>query len=334
MIEIIAEAAQGFEGRFRQAELLALGAVKAGADAVKFQLVIADELATPDYVYYDLFRSLELKTEEWHAIADIAHKAGKKIYFDVFGSESLGVAMKVGADGIKLSTTEFYNEGLMKETLKSAAKIFISIGGIPIEDVKALIAREHLASLKSKICFMYGFQAEPTPLNSNNLLRFHSLKNELAGFALGFMDHSLGGDSDDATILPLMALPFGISALEKHITLDYALQLEDYISAISPEQFKKLVDLVRKFEPALGTADLTLTELENQYRKKATKVVVAKKDLVLGTVLTENDVTLKRVGDQYKEKKTFRSLSEIVGRRLESSIRFNEPVSAELLDLN
>ena len=42
MVEIIAEAAQGFEGNPTLAKLLARGAVRAGADAVKFQLIYAD----------------------------------------------------------------------------------------------------------------------------------------------------------------------------------------------------------------------------------------------------------------------------------------------------
>ena len=47
-IEIIAEIAQGFEGKPEQSRLLIKAASAAGANAVKFQLVYADELATPD----------------------------------------------------------------------------------------------------------------------------------------------------------------------------------------------------------------------------------------------------------------------------------------------
>jgi N,N'-diacetyllegionaminate synthase len=64
-IEIIAELAQGFEGRPEQARLLMKAAASAGADAAKYQLVYADELATPDYKYYDLFRSLEMPDDVW-----------------------------------------------------------------------------------------------------------------------------------------------------------------------------------------------------------------------------------------------------------------------------
>jgi sialic acid synthase SpsE len=48
-IEIIAEIAQGFEGVAEQARLLMKAASSAGADAAKYQLVYADELATTEY---------------------------------------------------------------------------------------------------------------------------------------------------------------------------------------------------------------------------------------------------------------------------------------------
>ena len=70
-VEIIAEIAQGYEGDASQARLLARGAVRAGADAVKFQLVYADEIAVPDYQYYDLFRTLEMPQSDWRDVADV-----------------------------------------------------------------------------------------------------------------------------------------------------------------------------------------------------------------------------------------------------------------------
>jgi N,N'-diacetyllegionaminate synthase len=69
-VEIIAELAQGFEGKPEQARLLLKAAAAAGADAAKFQLVYADELATPDYKYYELFRSLEMDDAIWAGLSD------------------------------------------------------------------------------------------------------------------------------------------------------------------------------------------------------------------------------------------------------------------------
>ena len=108
-VEIIAEMAQGYEGNEIKALLLARGAIRSGADTIKYQLVHADELATPDYQYYDLFQSLEMSSTAWKDVAEEIKTNGKKLYFDVFGMQGLSEALELGADGVKIHTTDFYN---------------------------------------------------------------------------------------------------------------------------------------------------------------------------------------------------------------------------------
>ena len=100
---IIAECAQGYSASsITDSVNLAIWLVKsakaAGADAVKFQLVIADELATPDYKHYELFKSLELEINHWLPIASCANELSIDLVFDVFGRESLSLASILGAN--------------------------------------------------------------------------------------------------------------------------------------------------------------------------------------------------------------------------------------------
>ena len=327
-IEIIAEVAQGFEGNPKLSELLTTGALKTGSDSIKFQLVYADELATPDYQYYDLFKSLEMDTEVWERISERIHKQGKNLYFDIFGFKSLDIALDVSADGVKLSTTEFYNRALIEKALNDFSKVFISIGGIPIEHIDSLMD-ELLKNYSEKICLMYGFQAEPTPLEQNNLLKIRSFKHRYPGFKIGFMDHS-DGSTEDAYNLSLLAMGIDISVIEKHITLDHSLKIEDYISGLAPNQFKKFVKLIRKYIPALGTDSLELSDLENEYRNKAAKLVVALRDLKKGDLLASNDIALKRTGST-KVDRPLRLLSSALNKTLKVSVKKDQPISESQL---
>ena len=111
-------------------------------------------------------------------------------------------------------------------------------------------------------------------MEQNNLLKLGLFKDRYPDFEIGFMDHS-DGSSKDAYHLSLLAMGMGISVIEKHMTLDHSLKIEDYVSGLAPDQFKKFVELIRKYEPALGLESLELSELENEYRNKAAKSVVA-----------------------------------------------------------
>lgn len=332
MIELIAEIAQGYEGDKKQAMLLARGAVAAGADAVKFQLVYADELATPDYVYYSLFKSLEMPVEDWESVASIVHKSGKRLLFDIFGHDSLDVALALGASGLKLSTTEFYNDALLSKLLETGKHIYLSIGGIPIPDLELKI-KEHDLGGKHPICFMYGFQAEPTPLDSNHFARLIELQRRFPEFSFGFMDHSAGGEAEDATVLPLMAISTGINVIEKHLSLDHLLQLEDYVSAITPSRFAELVRLTRKFESVYGSNSLELTSDELKYRLKAGKVAVAASNLSAGQTLKSEHLNLKRIAAPELKTGLVKDLRTLIGKSLNRELMENEPILDSYLNL-
>jgi len=325
MIEIIAEIAQGFEGSPKLADLLVKGAIAADADSIKFQLIYADELATPDYTHYTLFKSLEMDEEIWRKIADEIQSHQKRLYFDIYGDRSWAAAKRLRADGVKISSTEFYNEPLLAKALETFERIYISIGGIPVEDIDSLAAK--IASSAEKICLMYGFQSEPTPLSQSHLGKIAALQKRYPQFKIGFMDHS-AGDEEDALFLPILALGFDISCLEKHITLDRLLKIEDYVSGIEPEKFKEFVRLMRKFEQALGRSTLELTEAEIAYRQKAGKVVVASRHLRSGEILRREDLALKRVGSKSSGTEIKR-IQQALGKKTRKDVPANAAIREE-----
>ena len=322
-IEIIAEIAQGYEGNEKLANLLTKGAIASNADAVKFQLVYADELATPDYEHYQLFKELEMAQSIWTDICKQIHDADRKVYFDVFGLLSLDVAKRIGADGVKLSTTEFYNNALFDRAIVQFDILYLSVGGIPIEDIDkklSALSKEQV----DKICLMYGFQSEPTPLDQNNLNKLSIFKNRYPNFRVGFMDHS-DGALDDAYHLPLVAMGTGIHVIEKHITFDRELEIEDYISGVTPSEFIRFVSLVRRFESVLGVNSLVLTKQEQTYRNKATKSVVAICDLKAGDTLTLDSVALKRCSKPIT-KDSILEIEQALGKALNTDINIDSPI--------
>jgi sialic acid synthase SpsE len=319
-IEIIAEIAQGYEGNPKLAELLVKGAINANADSVKLQLVYGDELCVPAYPYYDLFKSLEMNENIWVSLVKLAHESGKRIYFDVYGEKSLTLAHSLGANGVKISTTDFYNFTLIKKAFAKFSNVFISTGGVPIEDLDEMM---NTFELPNNLTLMHGFQAEPTETVDNNLARITTLRARYPDAGIGFMDHSLGSE-EEAFNLPLVALGMGVSCIEKHITLDYSLQIEDYISALSVDRFGNFVKKIRTIEPALGSAELTLTSKEIEYKNRAGKVAVASRDIQKGEYVSENDIEMKRVSTSPSDK-YYQQILPIIGKSLLKPLRKDAP---------
>jgi len=313
---LIAEIAQGYEGNEKLVELYVRAASAAGADAIKFQVFYADELALPDYKYYQLFKSLELPFEIWGKAVNESHQRGMEFYSDIFGTDSLTKLEDIGVDGYKVHTTDINNIRLLKLISGTRKKVFLSTGGCQLEEIKrALDILE-----RCNVTLMYGFQAEPTELEDNNLKRIGSLK-ALYNKPIGFQDHS-AGDSELAFYIPFVALGAGVDVVEKHLTLSRSAQIEDYISALTPEEFGKWVLLIRKAYGSLGKEEWELTDKEFQYRGKVRRAVCAVRDIVKGELLSDDNLTLKRTDS----KNVIYELSEVAGRKASNNIKENSVI--------
>lgn len=301
-IKIVAELAQGFEGKPEQARLLMLAAAKAGADAAKYQLVYADELATPDYKYYDLFKSLEMTDAVWDGLANYAVELNIELHLDVFGTKSLRLAEQIGVKTIKLHGTDISNIGLLNLVSQSSIpNILLGAGGAHASELK--IALKILDN--KQVCVFAGFQGYPTPTDSNQICRIgiyaQTLKQIHPNVVIGFADHA---DPEDPLkyALPAVALGAGATVFEKHLTLGKSMKLEDHEAALNPDEFSEFSRILRDCNQALGVSrdseDYGMSESEIGYRKMIRRHVVTAKDLKLGSTLTPSDLVLKRTSSE------------------------------------
>jgi N,N'-diacetyllegionaminate synthase len=297
-IEIIAELAQGFEGRADQARLLLRAAAAAGADAAKFQLVYADELATPDYKYYSLFQSLEMPDGVWNGLSQYARELGIALYLDVFGSRSLKLAEQVEARALKVHGTDVANVDLLSLIARSTVpKVLLGAGGAFAEEIE-----QALDVLSGKeVVVLLGFQGYPTPTESNQIARVKHLAETYArrgaGVRLGFADHA-SPESSLRLALAATALGAGARVFEKHLTLGEIMKMEDHEAALNPDRFGEFVSVLRDcgaaYGIAAGTPDFGMSDAERSYRVMIRRHVIARRALAVGTRIEPADLVLKR----------------------------------------
>lgn len=325
-IEIVAELAQGFEGRPELASLLLKAAAAAGADAAKFRLVYADELATPDYKYYDLFRSLEMPDEVWSGLAISARDQGIGLYLDVFGERSLALAARIGAGTVKLHGTDIANLGFLARLADSPVRrVMLGAGGARAAEIDTAITL-----LEGKeVVIQLGFQAYPTPTPTNQIARVSMLRDryrDRPDVTLGFADHA---PPEDETRFALAAVALGAGArvFEKHLTLGRIMKLEDHESALNPDEFLQFSRVIRDCEAAHGVArsedDFGMSEAEEGYRTMIRRHVVANAGLAAGKTLEPSDLVLKRSSGT----QLLTDLEAVYGKVLVRPLQANEPVT-------
>lgn len=326
-IEIIAELAQGFEGRPEQARLLMKAAAAAGADAAKYQLVYADELATPDYKYYDLFRSLEMDDAVWAGLAQYAGELGIRLYFDIFGIRSLRLAEKIGVPVVKLHGTDIANIGFLEQIARSSVpKILLGAGGAYARELERA-----MGMLSGKdVVVLLGFQGYPTPTEANQIARVRSLADRVsqahAHVAIGFADHA-EPESPLRYALAASAVGAGAKVVEKHLTLGQVMKLEDHESALNPDKFAEFCEVIRACAEAFGETrqieDFGMSESEQGYRKMIRRHVVTSRDLPVGRRLVPADLVLKRASAE----DVITELEFAYGKVLKRALSANAPLA-------
>lgn len=316
-LKIIAEAAQGYEGNYFLAKKLMQAAIKANCDAIKYQLVYADELCTEDYKHYKLFKSLELKDDNWRSLKDLSKEYNIELQFDIFGNKSLDLSEKLNIKTVKIHPTDISNNGLLDRLSKSKIKnIILGIGGANLYEIKKVLK----IFKKKNLILMLGFQNYPTPTNKNNLSRYDIIKKFLNNqnhnsIQIGFADHE-PFNSPLKYLVPATAIGKGFNIIEKHITLKLDRKLEDFETALFPDEFKLFCKQMRECFSSIGFSNhqpfFGMSREEINYRNNVRKHVVANKNLSKNKKISLKDVSLKRSS----QKNYITDINEVIGKKL------------------
>lgn len=324
-LKIIAELAQGFEGSPEQAKLLLKAASSAGADAAKYQMVYADELASPDYKYFDLFKSLEMGDSVWTELARYASELNIELQLDIFGKRSLLTAEKIGVKTIKLHGTDIANLNILNEVSRSAIpNVLLGAGGAHLNELE-----QALEVLKNKyVTILLGFQAYPTPDLENQISRVDLLCNKFGKYdrvRVGFADHS-DPESILAYSLPALAIGMGACVIEKHLTLGKVMKIEDHEAALNPDEFDNFCRNLRACAGAIGDAslenDFGMYESEKAYRKMIRRHVVTQRDIKAGEIGSSDNLVLKRTSEEHP----VTDLTLIYGKKFKVDVSANSAI--------
>lgn len=254
---IIAEIGTSHEGSIDKAKALVDAAYNAGADAIKFQWVYADEILHPDTGFvklptgniplYERFRQLECPELFYKELLDYVHSKGCKFCCSPFGLRSLDELLEIKPDIVKIASPEL-NHYKMLEALADYRKgrekdipVILSSGVSTLSDIEKAI--DIIGT--DNVSLLHCITSYPAPEEEYNLKVIKNLKNIL-GIECGVSDHSL-----DPILVPVLSIAIGGSIIEKHITLSHKTMGLDDPVALEEEQFAMMVHVVHQTEAAI-----------------------------------------------------------------------------------
>jgi N,N'-diacetyllegionaminate synthase len=323
---VLAEVASAHGGSAETALKMLDAAFKMGADGIKFQLFRSDLLVVRRHPGRKDFDQIELTAKEWKRILKAAKASGLAVMAEAFDAPSLEMAAEAGVDGYKVHTTDMENPDFIRAVGKLGKPVFFATGGVPEEAIQEALDRAG----KAPIGLLHGFQTFPTPIEE---IRFADLARWKERFRvpIGFLDHTDGG-SAFALVAPALAVSYGADLVEKHFTLDRSEKGFDYQSSLNPEDFYRMVELLRQAERARGDGAATVSDGAQRYHRLMARSIVAAALIPRGEVLTAPMLAFKRTDIRFEPGFAPRDSDRVIGRRAARPIQADETIREEMLE--
>jgi N-acetylneuraminate synthase/N,N'-diacetyllegionaminate synthase len=331
---IIAEAGVNHNGDIEQAKRLIDTAVESGSNAVKFQTFRTEDLVSrsaqkaeypknitdPSESQYTMIKKLELSKEAHIELMSYATKREILFLSTPFDKKSVDLLVEIGLPLIKVGSGEITNLPLLEYIASKNIPIILSTGMSTLDEVSEAVNVIKNAGC-SELVLLHCTSNYPARVEDCNLLNMKTLKDEF-GVPVGYSDHTLG------IYVDIAAVAMGASVIEKHFTIDKNLPGPDHKASLEPSELKEMVAGIRLVETARGSPVKSPVDSEYEVRQVARKSVVSDTAIPEGSIITENDVTIKRPGTGISPK----DIRKVIGKRALRAIQKDEVFNWDMIE--
>ncbi|KOS66675.1 hypothetical protein AEA09_18245 [Lysinibacillus contaminans] len=324
---IIAEAGVNHNGDISTAKKLIDIAKNTGANAVKFQTYISEEVISTyapkaeyqisntgnDESQLEMVKKLELTFEDFKELKMYCEVKNIEFLSTPFDLPSVDFLLKeLQLKTIKIPSGEITNAPYLLKIAQYKPKIILSTGMSTLADIQealsviafgllgldkpsienfkiAFNSIEGQRMLKKYVTLLHCTTEYPAPIEDVNLRAMETMVNAFH-LPVGYSDHTEGNT------VSIAAVAKGATIIEKHITYDKTANGPDHKASSEPEEFSQLVCAIRLVEKAMGHGIKIPSPSEVKNIPIARKSIVAKILIEKGASLTEENITIKRPG--------------------------------------
>jgi pseudaminic acid synthase len=257
---IIAELSANHNGSLERALATVRAAAEAGADAIKLQSYRPDTITIdsdrPEFIVpgdgpwggrtlYELYEEAHLPWD-WHApIFEEAARNGLVALSTPFDHTAVDLLESLDAPMYKIASFELVDDDLIRYVARLHKPLIMSTGMATLEEILHAVSVARGAGAEN-IVLLKCTSSYPAPDESMSLATIPTLA-AATECLVGLSDHSLG------TVAPVIAVTLGACVVEKHLTLSRSDGGVDSHFSLEPQEFRELVEGVRKGQQMIGT---------------------------------------------------------------------------------
>lgn len=272
----IADIASNHDGDLNRAVGLIHSAAKSGADAVKFQHFLADEIVCDEgfkklgkqshqadwpLSVYETYKKYELNRQWAPRLEEEAKKAGVIFLSTPYDLEAVA-HLDPYVSAWKIGSGDFGWQPLLTALLETGKPIIMATGATDQHEILNLM----MDMVVDDRCIISLMQCNTSYTGSLetfqhiNLRVITWLRECFPGMTAGLSDHTPG----HTTVLGAVTL--GARLIEKHFTDDNNRAGPDHSFSMNPQTWREMVDRTRELEASLGDGIKRVEENEKETR--------------------------------------------------------------------
>ncbi len=287
-------------------------AARAGADAVKFQILDPDRLVadrklpftydilvdrtserteTVSEPLYDILCRRSLGHGEWRELKSHCDGLGLAFFATIGFDDEIRLLEQLGCHSIKIASADVNHLPLIRKAARTGMCVQLDTGNSSLGEIEIAVDAIRGEGNESIVIHQCpsGYPAKRDGINLNII---RTLK-QMFGLPVAYSDHTPGWEMDVA------AVALGANMVEKTITEDRTTRSVEHIFSLEPADMAKFVRIVRDVEAAMGTARRILAPEEKRKRDSYRRSIFLAAPASAGTKLADAKIEYRRPGHGY-----------------------------------
>lgn len=303
---IVAEMSANHSQNFETAVHIIKSAATAGADAIKLQTYTPDTLTlNSDKVWfrvggeknpkqwqgktlYELYKEAYTPWE-WHKkLQVIAHDHGLAFFSTPFDNTAVDFLESLHVPLYKIASYELTHTPLLKYVAATKKPVIMSVGFATKKEIDYAVLTLRKSGAKNlALLHCLTSYAKESPWKNANLQTMIDLAHHYKVIS-GFSDNNAGVD------LAVQAVMLGASIIEKHIVVSHTKNALDSAFSLDAQEFKNMVDAIRRAEIALGRIQYGVQTKEEEYNRRFRRSIFAAEKIKKGEKFTTKNIRVVR----------------------------------------
>jgi sialic acid synthase SpsE len=305
---VVFEAGPTHDG-VESAKALISHAARAGAHAIKFQIVDPDRLVADrrqPFSYevlidresgktetvveplYDILMRRVLSKDQWREVKAHSDREGLAFFATVTFEDEVALLSELGCHSIKIASGDVNHYPLIRLAARTGMCLQLDTGNSSLGEIEAAVDVIRSEGNESIIIHQCP-SGYPAHLDSINLRIIQTLR-QMFPYPVAFSDHTPGN------VMDIAAVAMGANLVEKTITLDRMTRSVEHVMSIEPAEMARFVSTIADLQRAMGSPRRILHPAENAKRLSVRRSVFLDAPVEAGQRLHDARVLFRRPG--------------------------------------